>query len=91
MLAVAEHAGDVAEGTAVGDLDPGELGPAGFGVVEQPQGDRVAGGFRDCGHGLSLCRAGPWGPLWSPARGAGYIQVMIPEAPCRGTVRCRSC
>jgi hypothetical protein len=59
LLAVAEHAGDVAEGAAVGGLHPGELGPVGFGVVEQPHGDRVAGGFRDGGHGPH-CAARAW-------------------------------
>ena len=44
-------------------VDPGELWPVPFGVVQQPQGDRVASGLRDCGHGLSLCRAGPCCPL----------------------------
>ena len=63
LLAVAEHAGDVAERAAVGDLHPGELGPVGFGVVEQPQGDRVAGGFGDGGHGPHCAAREPCCPL----------------------------
>ena len=64
VLAVAEDAGDVAEGAAVGDLDPGELGPVPFrrGPAAR-RGDRVAGGFRDGGHRPSLCRAGTMLPV----------------------------
>ena len=50
LLAVAEHAGDVGEAAVVPGPDSGQLRPVVLGVIQQPQGDRAAGRFRDGGH-----------------------------------------
>jgi hypothetical protein len=41
LLAVFQHADDVAEGAAVAGLDPCELGPVLLGVGQRPQRDRA--------------------------------------------------
>jgi hypothetical protein len=56
LLAAGEDPGDVGEPGPAGDLDPVELGPVLFRVVEEPQGDRAAGGLRDGGH-VPYCAA----------------------------------
>jgi hypothetical protein len=58
VLRNGEDPDDVGEPGPAGDLDPVELGPVLFRVVKEPQGDRVAGGVRDCGHGAIVPRGG---------------------------------